>query len=105
MPLGEIVYDSGDAIRHVCFPISCFVNLLYEMEDGASDEISVVGDEGLVGIALYTGGETTPSRAVVQNAGHAYRLIGQRLKDGFQNSSEMRHLLLRYPQALITQMA
>jgi CRP-like cAMP-binding protein len=81
------------------------VSLLYVMEDGASAEISVVGNEGIVGIALFMGGETTPSRAIVQSAGHAYRLIGQRLKDEFHSSSEMRHLLLRYTQALITQMA
>jgi CRP-like cAMP-binding protein len=75
------------------------------MEDGASAEISVVGNDGIVGIALFMGGETTPSRAIVQSAGHAYRLIGQRLKDEFHSSSEIQHLLLRYTQALITQMA
>lgn len=105
MPLGKVLYESGDTLRHVYFPIDCIVSLLYVMEDGASAEISVVGNEGIVGIALFMGGETTPSRAIVQSAGHAYRLIGQRLKDEFHNSSEVQLLLLRYTQALITQMA
>ena len=105
MPLGKVLYESGDVLRHVYFPIDCIVSLLYVMEDGASAEISVVGNEGIVGIALFMGGETTPSRAIVQSAGHAYRLIGQRLKDEFHSRSEMQHLLLRYTQALITQMA
>jgi len=105
MPLGKVLYESGDVLRHVYFPIDCIVSLLYVMEDGASAEISVVGNDGIVGIALFMGGETTPSRAIVQSAGHAYRLIGQRLKDEFHSSSEMQHLLLRYTQALITQMA
>ena len=105
MPLGKVLYESGDTLRHVYFPIDCIVSLLYVMEDGASAEISVVGNEGIVGIALFMGGETTPNRAVVQSAGHAYRLIGQRLKDEFHCSSEMQHLLLRYTQALLTQMA
>ena len=105
MPLGKVLYESGDTLRHVYFPTDCIVSLLYVMEDGSSAEISVVGNEGLVGIALFMGGETTPSRAIVQSAGHAYRLIGQRLKDEFYRSGEMQLLLLRYTQALITQMA
>jgi CRP-like cAMP-binding protein len=105
MPLGKVLYESGDTLRHVYFPTDSIVSLLYVMEDGSSAEISVVGYEGLVGIALFMGGETTPSRAIVQSAGHAYRLIGQRLKDEFYRSGEMQLLLLRYTQALITQMA
>ena len=92
-------------LRHVYFPTDSIVSLLYVMADGASAEISVVGNEGLIGIALFMGGETTPSRAIVQSAGHAYRLIGQRLKDEFHRNGEMQLLLLRYTQALITQMA
>ena len=105
MPLGKVLYESGDALRHVYFPTDCIVSLLYVMEDGASAEISVVGNEGLIGIALFMGGETTPSRAIVQSAGHAYRLIGQLLKDEFHRNGQMQLKLLRYTQALITQMA
>src|SRR5947207_521804 len=105
MPLAEILYEPGDALRHVYFPTDSIVSLLYVLADGASAEISVVGNEGLIGIALFMGGETTPSRAIVQSAGHAYRLIGQQLKDEFHRNGEMQLLLLRYTQALITQMA
>jgi CRP-like cAMP-binding protein len=105
MPLGRVLYESGDVMRHVYFPTDCIVSLLYVMEDGASAEISVVGNEGLIGIALFMGGETTPSRAIVQSAGHAYRLIGRELKEEFHRSGQMQLLLLRYTQALITQMA
>ncbi len=105
MPLGKILYESGDVLRHVYFPIDSIVSLLYVMEDGASAEISVVGNEGLIGVALFMGGETTPSRAIVQSAGHAYRLLGQRLKDEFHRNGELQLLLLRYTQALLTQMA
>jgi CRP-like cAMP-binding protein len=105
MPLGKVLYESGDVLRHVYFPTDCIVSLLYVLESGASAEISVVGNEGLIGIALFMGGETTPSRAIVQSAGHAYRLIGQRLKDEFHRNGGMQILLLRYTQALITQMA
>jgi len=105
MALGKVLYESGGPLRHVYFPTDCIVSLLYVMEDGSSAEISVVGNEGMVGIALFMGGETTPSRAVVQSAGHAYRLIGQRLKDEFYRSGDIQLLLLRYTQALITQMA
>jgi CRP-like cAMP-binding protein len=105
MPLGLVLYESGSELRHVYFPTDCIVSLLYVMEDGASAEIAVVGNEGVIGIALFMGGETTPSRAVVQSAGHAYRLKGQLLKDEFNRSGELQHLLLRYTQALLTQMA
>jgi CRP-like cAMP-binding protein len=104
MPLGKVLYESGDTLRHVYFPTDSIVSLLYVLEDGASAEISVVGNEGLIGIALFMGGETTPSRAVVQSAGNAYRLIGQRLKDEFHRNGPLQLLLLRYTQALITQM-
>jgi CRP-like cAMP-binding protein len=105
MPLGKVLYESGDVLRHVYFPTDSIVSLLYVMEDGASAEIAVVGNEGLIGVALFMGGETTPSRAIVQSAGHAYRLVGQQLKDEFHRNGEMQILLLRYTQALITQMA
>src|SRR5665213_1613194 len=105
MPLGKVLYESGDALRHVYFPTDSIVSLLYVMEDGASAEIAVAGNEGLIGISLFMGGETTPSRAIVQSAGYAYRLIGQRLKDEFHRNGEMQILLLRYTQALLTQMA
>jgi CRP-like cAMP-binding protein len=105
LPLGKVLYESGDMLRHVFFPTDSIVSLLYIMEDGASAEISVVGNEGVVGIAVFMGGESTPSRAIVQSAGSAYRLLGQRLKDEFNRHSDMQHLLLRYTQSLITQMA
>jgi CRP-like cAMP-binding protein len=105
MPLGKVLYESGNVMRHVYFPTSCIVSLLYVLADGASAEISVVGNEGVIGIALFMGGETTPSRAVVQSAGFAYRLPGQLLKDEFHRNGEVQLLLLRYTQALITQMA
>jgi len=105
MSLGMVLYESGDALRHVYFPTNCIVSLLYVLQDGASAEISVVGNEGLIGIALFMGGETTPSRAIVQSAGYAFRLAGQLLKDEFHRDSDMQLLLLRYTQSLITQMA
>jgi CRP-like cAMP-binding protein len=105
LPLGRVLYESGDVLRHVYFPTDSIVSLLYVLADGASAELSVVGNEGLIGIALFMGGETTPSRAIVQSAGHAYRLLGQRLKDEFHRNGELQLLLLRYTQALITQMA
>ncbi|WP_093283030.1 Crp/Fnr family transcriptional regulator [Solimonas aquatica] len=105
LTLGQVLYESGDALRHVYFPTDAIVSLLYVMESGASAEISVVGNEGLIGIALFMGGESTPSRAIVQSAGHAYQLAGQRLKDEFNRHSEMMTLMLRYTQSLITQMA
>jgi CRP-like cAMP-binding protein len=105
MPLGMGVHESGSRLGHVYFPTTCIVSLLYVMEDGASAEIAVVGNEGLVGVALFMGGETTPSRAVVQSAGYAYRLAGARLKEEFGRNGSMQHLMLRYTQALLTQMA
>ncbi len=105
MPLGQVLYESGDVLHHVYFPTDCIVSLLYVMSDGASAEISVVGNDGLIGVALFMGGETTPNRAVVQSAGFAYRLIGQRLKDEFHHNGGMQVLLLRYTQTLLTQMA
>jgi CRP-like cAMP-binding protein len=105
MPLGKVLYESGDVLRYVYFPTNCIISLLYVLADGASAEISVVGNEGLIGIALFMGGETTPSRAIVQSAGFAYRLVGQALKDEFHRNGEVQLLLLRYTQALITQMA
>ena len=105
MPLGEVLYESGSRLRHVYFPTTCIVSLLYVMEDGATAEIAVVGNEGVIGIALFMGGETTPSRALVQSKGQAYRLKSQLLKEEFNRSGEMQHLLLRYTQALLTQMA
>ncbi len=105
MPLGHVLYESGVQMRHVYFPTSAIVSLLYVMEDGASAEIAIVGHEGIVGISLFMGGETTPNRAVVQSAGHAYRLKGQLLKDEFYRAGPMQHLLLRYTQSLLTQMA
>jgi CRP-like cAMP-binding protein len=105
MPLGKVLYESGDVQRHVYFPTDCIVSLLYVMADGASAEISVVGNEGIVGVSLFMGGETTPSRAIVQSAGNAYRLPGQHLKEEFHRNGELQLLLLRYTQALLTQMA
>lgn len=105
LPLGEVLYESGDTLHHVYFPTDSIVSLLYVMEDGASAEISVVGNEGLIGVSLFMGGESTPSRGVVQSAGHAYRLPGRRIKDEFNRHGEMLLLVLRYTQALITQMA
>jgi CRP-like cAMP-binding protein len=105
LPLGKVLYESGDTLRHVYFPTNAIVSLLYVMESGASAEISVVGNDGLIGIALFMGGESTPSRGIVQSAGYAYRLLGQRLKDEFNRHGELLQLMLRYTQALITQMA
>ena len=105
MPLGTVLYESGARLRHIYFPIDCIVSLLYVMKNGASAEIAVVGHEGAVGVSLFMGGQTTPSRAIVQSAGHAYRLTRRRLKDEFDRHGQTLHLLLRYTQALITQMA
>ncbi|MFM0472093.1 Crp/Fnr family transcriptional regulator [Paraburkholderia strydomiana] len=105
MPLGQVVYESGGRLVHVYFPTTSIVSLLYVMEDGASAEIAIVGNEGLIGIALFMGGETTPSRAVVQSAGQAYQLNADILKDEFHRAGPVQRLLLRYTQALITQMA
>ena len=105
LQLGAALYESGSAQGYVYFPTNSIVSLLYVMEDGSSAEIAVVGREGVVGIALFMGGETTPSRAVVQSAGYAYRLRARVLKAEFGLGAELQHLLLRYTQALITQMA
>ncbi|MES2685356.1 MAG: Crp/Fnr family transcriptional regulator [Pseudomonadota bacterium] len=104
LPLGTVVYESGSTLSHVYFPATAIVSLLYVMENGASAEIAVVGHEGVVGISLFMGGESTPSRAVVQSAGSGYRLPAQVIKDEFKRAPVL-HLLLRYTQALITQMA
>ena len=105
LPLGKVLYESGDTMRYVYFPTDSIVSLLYVMESGASAEISVVGKAGKDGVSLFMGGESTSSRAVVQSAGSAYRLAGQKLKDEFNRHSELMQLLLRYTQSLITQMA
>jgi CRP-like cAMP-binding protein len=105
LPLGQVLYESGSKMSHVYFPVNAIISLLYVMADGASAEIAVVGNEGLVGIALFMGGETTPSRAVVQSAGQGYRLRAADIKAEFNRSGPVLHLLLRYTQALITQMA
>jgi len=105
MKLGDVLYEPGVLLRHVYFPTTSIVSLLYVMENGASAEIAIVGNEGILGISLFMGGETTPSRAVVQSAGYGFRLKAQLLKDEFGRSGPMLRLLLRYTQALITQMA
>jgi len=105
LKLASALYESGSAQDYVYFPTSSIVSLLYVMEDGSSAEIAVVGREGVVGIALFMGGETTPSRAVVQSAGNAYRLKASLLKNEFERGGVLQYLLLRYTQALITQMA
>ncbi|WP_163558609.1 Crp/Fnr family transcriptional regulator [Halomonas sp. NO4] len=105
LPLGKSLCESGGVMQHVYFPLDAIVSLLCVMENGASTEIAVVGNEGIVGVSLFMGGETTPSRAIVQSAGEAYRLKGQRLKDEFYRAGAMQRLLLRYTQALLTQMA
>ncbi len=105
MKLGDVLYEPGVQLRYVYFPTTSIVSLLYVMEDGASAEIAIVGNEGILGISLFMGGDTTPSRAVVQSAGHGFRLKAELLKDEFGRFGPTMHLLLRYTQALITQMA
>ena len=105
LPLGKVLYESGSTMRHVYFPTTAIVSLLYVLEDGASAEIAVVGHEGIVGISLFMGGESTPSRAVVQSAGRGYRLPARALMQEFDQAGAVMHLALRYTQALITQMA
>ena len=105
LPLGAVLYESGETLRHIYFPTDSIVSLLYVLRDGASAEIAVVGNDGAIGVALFMGGETTPSRAIVQSAGSAYRLDGKRLKSEFSRHGQMLHVLLRYTQSLITQMA
>jgi len=105
MPLGMVLYEAGEALRHIYFPTDSIVSLLYVMKDGASAEIAVAGNEGAIGVSLFMGGETTPSRGIVQSAGSAYRLSGRRLKQEFERHGQLLHVLLRYTQSLITQMA
>jgi CRP-like cAMP-binding protein len=105
MPLGHVVYESGKVQSHVYFPTTAIVSLLYVLENGASAEIAVVGNEGLVGVSLFMGGGSTPSRAVVQSGGQGFRLSAQAMKEEFDRAGPVLHLLLRYTQALITQMA
>ena len=105
MPLGWALYESGDQLGYLYFPTTSIVSLLYVMESGASAEIAITGNEGLVGISLFMGGESTPSRAVVQSAGNGYRLRASILKREFALGGNLQHLALRYTQALITQMA
>ncbi|WP_022975875.1 Crp/Fnr family transcriptional regulator [Nevskia ramosa] len=105
LPLGKVLYESGDTMNHVYFPVDSIVSLLYVMQNGASAEISVVGNEGLIGVSLFMGGESTPSRAIVQSAGHAWQLAGTRLKEEFNRHGDLLFLMLRYTQSLITQMA
>jgi CRP-like cAMP-binding protein len=104
LSLGKVLYESGGTMRHVFFPTNAIVSLLYVMENGASAEIAVVGNEGIVGISLFMGGESTPSRALVQSAGAGFRLKAQIIKEEFNQSGPLMHLMLRYTQALITQM-
>lgn len=105
MPLGKVLYESGGLLQHVYFPANAIVSLLYVMENGASAEIAVVGNEGVIGISLFMGGESTPSRAVVQSAGHGFRLKASLIQEEFNRAGPLMHRLLRYTQALITQMA
>jgi CRP-like cAMP-binding protein len=105
LPLGHVLYESGDTLGYMYFPITAIVSLLYVMENGASAEIAVVGNEGLVGVSLFMGGESTSSRAVVQSAGFGCRIRAKVMKDEFEKGGPVLHLLLRYTQALLTQMA
>jgi CRP-like cAMP-binding protein len=105
MPLGEVLYESGGQLQHVYFPTTSIISLHYVMEDGSSAEIAGVGNEGILGISLFMGGNTTPSRAVIQTAGHGYRLKAQFMMEEFNRAGVMLRLLLRYTQALITQMS
>jgi CRP-like cAMP-binding protein len=105
MSLGQVLYESGSTLNYVYFPTTAIVSLLYLLENGASAEIAVVGNEGIVGVSLFMGGESTPSRAVVQSAGAGYRLRSRAMKEEFNRAGPVLHLLLRYTQALITQMS
>ncbi len=105
MPLGHVLYESGKTLSHVYFPTTAIVSLLYVLENGASAEIAVVGNEGIVGVSLFMGGGSTPSRAVVQSAGEGFRLKEPAMKKEFDRAGPVLHLLLRYTQALITQMS
>jgi CRP-like cAMP-binding protein len=103
--LGEVVYESGGQMRYVYFPTTSHISLLYTMIDGSTAEMGLVGQEGVVGIALFMGGETTPNRAMVQGGGAAYRMKASAMLDEFKRGGEFQHLLLRYTQALITQIS
>src|SRR3954468_6554527 len=105
MPLGEVLYEPGQQLRHAYFPTTCIVSLHYVMQSGASAESAGVGNEGVVGVSLFMGGGTTPSSAVVQTAGHAYRLDRSRLEEEFRRGAAVQRLLLRYTQALMTQIS
>jgi CRP-like cAMP-binding protein len=105
MQLGDVLYESGDTLAHAYFPVTAIVSLLYVMQDGASAEIAVVGNEGMLGVSLFMGGGSTASRAVVQSAGAGFRLRAQLMKVEFDRAGTVLHLLLRYTQALITQMS
>jgi CRP-like cAMP-binding protein len=105
LALGSVLYESGDSQRYIYFPIDAIVSLLYVLKDGSSAEIAVVGNDGAIGIALFMGGATTTNRAIVQSAGTAYRMTRRRLRQEFERHGELLHVLLRYTQALITQMA
>ena len=105
LPLGTVLHESGSLMRHIYFPTDAIVSLLYVLDNGASAEIAVVGNDGAVGVSLFMGGETTTSRAIVQSAGYAYRLTGARLKREFGLHGDLMYVLLRYTQSLITQMA
>ena len=105
LPLGHVICESGKTFSHIYFPTTAIISLLYVLENGASAEIAVVGNDGLVGVSLFMGGGSTPSRAVVQSAGHGFRLTTRALQDEFNRGGAVLHLLLRYTQALITQMS
>ena len=105
LPTGTVIYESDVRVRHIYFPTDCVVSLLFVLKNGSTAEIAIVGNEGAVGVSLFMGGESTPSRAVVQSAGHAYRLTGTRLQREFERHGQLLHVLLRYMQSLITQMA
>jgi CRP-like cAMP-binding protein len=104
LELGASIYEAGDKLRHVYFPLDAIVSLLYVLENGSSAEIAVVGNDGVIGVSIFMGGVSTPSRAVVQGAGHAFRLRAETLIREFERGGEAQHVLLRYTQALITQM-
>ena len=105
LPLGHVLYESGKTLGHVYFPTTAIVSLLYVLENGSSAEIAIVGNEGIVGVSLFMGGGSTPSRAVVQSAGQGFRLTAPAMTEEFNRAGPVLHLLLRYTQALITQMA
>lgn len=105
MPLARVLYESGETLPYVYFPTDAIISLLYVMANGSTADTSVVGNDGVIGIALFMGGESTPSRAIVQSAGHAYRLPAEDLKKEFRRHEELHTLVLRYTQSLITQMA